>query len=151
MARQIVVLVLFMLATAAIAAFGAVFRPGDWYAALAKPAWTPPNWVFAPVWTTLYVMIAVAGWLAWRAEGFGRTFAIWAAALLANGLWSWLFFGRHLVGVALADIVLLLALIAAFIAATWHRARWAAVLFLPYLAWVGYATSLNAGIWVMNR
>lgn len=150
MTRQIAMLAAFALATAAASLFGATFRPGAWYAALAKPAWTPPNWVFAPVWTTLYVMIALAGWLAWRAEGFGRAVGIWVVALVANGLWSYLFFGRQLVGAALADIALMLALIVGFIAVTWQPARWAALLFVPYLAWVAYASSLNAGIWLLN-
>ncbi|MEZ5818561.1 MAG: TspO/MBR family protein [Hyphomicrobiaceae bacterium] len=151
MPRQIAMLVAFVLVTAAVSAFGAIFRPGDWYAALAKPPWNPPNWVFAPVWTILYIMIAVAGWLAWRAEGFGRAVAIWALALVANGLWSWIFFGRQLVGPAFVDIVLLLVLIASFIAATWTLSRTAALLFIPYFAWVAYASTLNGAIWVLNR
>ena len=150
MPRQIAMLALFVVATAAISVFGATFRPGAWHAALAKPPWNPPNWVFAPVWTTLYVMIAVAGWLAWRAEGFGRAVMIWGLALVANGLWSYLFFGQQLIGVALVDIVVLLVLIVAFIATTWQPARSAALLFVPYLLWVAYATSLNAAIWAMN-
>lgn len=143
-------LVGFMLATAAAAAIGSQFRPGAWYALLAKPAWTPPSWVFPVVWTALYIAIAVAGWLAWRAEGFGRAVAVWLAGLVCNGLWSYFFFGRQQIGLALADIGLLLAMIVAFIMVTWRPARAAALLFLPYLAWVAYATSLNAGIWLMN-
>ncbi len=151
MPSQLVMLVLFVLATAAISAFGAIFRPGEWYAALAKPSWNPPNWVFGPVWTVLYIMIAIAGWLAWRAEGFGRAVTVWAVALIVNGLWSWLFFGRQMIGLAFVDIVVLLALIAGFIAATWTPARSAALLFLPYFAWVAYASTLNGAIWALNR
>lgn len=150
MSRQIAVLALFAAATAVTASFGAMFLPGTWYASLAKPSWTPPNWVFGPVWTALYVMIAAAGWLAWRAQGMGRAVAVWAAALVANGLWSWLFFGSHQIAAALADILVLLALILVFIMSTWRSARWAALLFVPYLLWVTYATSLNTGIWLMN-
>ena len=138
--------------TAAAAVTGSQFMPGPWYAALAKPAWTPPNWVFGPVWTVLYVMIAVAGYLAWRAAGrIDRAVAIWGASVVLNGAWSWLFFGQRLIGAALVDIVLLWLAIAAFIAATWRTARAAAWLFVPYLAWVGYASALNAAIWLMNR
>lgn len=141
----------FAAATAAVSATGALFRPGAWYKSLSKPAWTPPDWLFGPVWTVLYLMIAVAGWLAWRAEGFGPSVAIWTAGLIANGLWSWLFFGRRQMSLALVDILLMLALIVAFIAVTWQPARTAALLFLPYLVWVAYATTLNAGFLVLNR
>jgi translocator protein len=151
MPSQLVMLVLFVLATAAISAFGAVFRPGEWYAALTKPSWNPPNWVFGPVWTILYIMIAIAGWLAWRAAGFGLAVAIWTAALIVNGLWSWLFFGRQMIGLAFVDIIVMLALIGAFIAVTWTPARTAALLFVPYFAWVAYASTLNGAIWVLNR
>ncbi len=151
MPRQIAMLIAFVLVTAAVSAFGAVFRPGPWYAALTKPSWNPPNWVFGPVWTILYIMIAIAGWLAWRAEGFGRAVTIWTAALVVNGLWSWLFFGRQMIGLALVDIVVLLGLIAAFIATTWTSARTAALLFIPYFAWVAYASTLNGAIWMLNR
>ena len=100
-------LALFVVATALAAVFGAQFRPDGWYASLAKPSWTPPNWLFAPVWTALYCAIAVAGWLVWRASGFGRGVAIWIVALIFNAAWSWLFFGRHAIGGALLDISLL--------------------------------------------
>jgi tryptophan-rich sensory protein len=148
--RPIAILIGFVAATAAVAAFGAQFLPGEWYASLAKPAWTPPNWVFGPVWTLLYIMIALAGWFAWRSEGFGLAVYVWIAALVANGLWSWLFFGLHQVAAAMADLVLLLALIVAFMALAWRTARPAALLFLPYFAWVSYACTLNAGVLALN-
>lgn len=148
MTRTIVTLALFLVLTAAVAAFGAQFAPGTWYAALPKPSWTPPNWLFGPVWTVLYIAIAVAGWLVWRA-GVGLALGFWLAGSAFNGLWSWLFFGLHLIGLALADIVLLWMTILAFILTAWSPARVAALLFLPYLAWVTYAALLNFAIWRM--
>ena len=88
----------FLLLVAAAASVGAVFKPDPWYAGLAKPAWTPPNWIFAPVWLTLYVMIAVAGWLAWRNERRWPALGAWVFGLLLNMVWSWLFFDRHWIG-----------------------------------------------------
>ena len=148
--RQFAVLVLFLVATAAVAAVAAQFAPGVWYAALAKPSWTPPNGVFAPVWTILYAAIAVAGWLVWRARDNAAALAIWVTGLILNGLWSWLFFGLHAIGWALLDIGLLWVSIIGFILAAWSRSRPAALLFLPYLAWVSYAALLNGAIWRLN-
>lgn len=147
---QVIALIIFVLLAGATAWFAGQFRPGPWYATLAKPSWTPPNWVFGPVWSVLYVMIAVAGWLAWRAEGHATSVWIWLVALVANGLWSYLFFGLHQIGLALLCICVLLAAIVGFIVSAWRPSRGAAWLFVPYLAWVGYATSLNAGIWLLN-
>jgi benzodiazapine receptor len=148
--KTLLSLVVFVVLTAGAAAFGAQFMPGQWYAALAKPAWTPPNSVFGPVWSVLYVAIAVAGWLAWRSRTAGTALVFWGAGLILNAAWSMLFFGRHLIGVALLDIVLLLATIVGFVITAWPHARLASILFLPYLAWVGYATALNFAIWRLN-
>src|SRR5690606_15020984 len=82
----------FLAAVAAVGAFGAWFEPGPWYAALQKPAWTPPGWVFGPVWTVLYVLIAVAGWLVWRVEGLGGALIAWIVQLVLNGTWSFAMF-----------------------------------------------------------
>lgn len=147
---QVVALVIFILLTAAAASVGSQFRPGAWYAELTKPSWTPPNWVFGPVWSVLYVMIAIAGWLAWRAEGVSTSVWIWLVALVANGSWTFLFFGQHQIGLALVCISILFVAIVGFIVAAWRSARVAAWLFVPYLVWVGYATSVNAGTWVLN-
>jgi tryptophan-rich sensory protein len=129
---------------------GAQFLPGDWYAALNKPTWTPSNWVFPVVWPILYVIIAVAGWLAWRAAGWSPAIIVWGVGLFFNGLWSYLMFGRHEISIALADIALLWLAIVAFIAAAWHVERRASYLYLPYLAWVSFAAALNFVIWRMN-
>jgi benzodiazapine receptor len=143
----------FFVAVALTAFVASRFRPGAWYESLTKPAWTPPNWIFAPVWTLLYVGIAVAGWLVWRGSGrrFSAALGVWAAQLAANGLWSWIFFGLHRPGAALVDILVLLALILGFIAAARPASPAAGWLFAPYAVWVAYASALNAAIWLANR
>lgn len=140
----------FALLVLAAAVSGSMFAPGPWYAGLAKPSWTPPNWIFPVAWTILYVMIAIAGWLAWRAEGLGRAVIIWGIGLIFNALWSFLMFGGHDIFAALVDITLLWLAIAAFIVATWRSEPRAAYLFLPYLVWVSYAGALNFAIWRLN-
>ena len=143
-------LAVFLLLTAAAAATGSQFMPGEWYAGLAKPAWTPPGWLFAPVWSVLYVMIAIAGWLAWQRSGLGKPVVLWAAQLVLNAAWTWIMFQRHEIGLALVDIVALWITILAFIAVTWRISRPAALLFGPYLLWISYASALNAAIWQLN-
>ena len=141
----------FLLVTLAVAAFAAQFEPGPWYEGLRKPPGTPPDQVFAPVWTLLYAALAVAGWLVWRAAGWSRALALWGAQLALNGAWSWLFFGLQRPGLALAEIFVLWAAVAATLAA-FRRIRPAAGwLLAPYLAWAGFAVWLNAGIWLLNR
>lgn len=139
----------FALLVAAAAYTGSRFQPGIWYAELAKPAWTPPGWVFPPVWTLLYIAIAVAGWLVWTGSGTRRGAALgaWGVQLVANAAWSWLFFELHRVGLALLDIGVMLAAILGFILLTWSMRRVAAVLFIPYALWVLYAGALNLAIW----
>jgi tryptophan-rich sensory protein len=126
--------------------------PG-WYAGLAKPSFTPPTWVFGPVWSTLYLMMAVAAWLVWRAGGWlyaHVALAIYGGQLALNLLWSILFFGLHRIGPAAIEIVLLdAAIIATIIAFRRHSAR-AAWLLVPYLLWVGYASALSIAIWRLN-
>ena len=140
----------FVLASALAAAPGIVFRPGAWYAGLAKPSWCPPSWLFGPVWTLLYVMIAVAGWLVWRADGFGLPLALFAVQLVLNALWSCLFFGLRRPDLAFADIVALCLAIAATIAAFVPVSGLAAALLVPYGLWVGFALLLNLSVWRLN-
>lgn len=122
-----------------------------WYQSLAKPSWTPPNWLFAPVWTTLYVLIGIAGWRVADPRSPGhRAWGLWWMQLALNGAWTPLFFGAHATGVALIVILALLVTIVMFIRATWHSDRIASLLFVPYLLWIAYASSLNAGVWWMN-
>ena len=148
--RSVVALVLCFAAVLAAATFGSTFMPGAWYAALAKPAWTPPNWAFAPVWSVLYLFIALAGWLVWRAEGFGTALKIWIFQLVLNAAWSWVMFGQHAIGAALGVIVALWFAIGAFITAAHRVSRNAALLFVPYWMWVSLATALNFQVWRLN-
>ena len=136
--------------TAGAAVWGSQFKPGPWYAALAKPEWTPPNWLFAPVWTVLYVMMAVAGWLVWRAEGLRATLAVWGVQLALNAAWTWTMFDQHRIGAALVNILLLWLAICAFIFLSWNVSRWAAYSFVPYWIWVSYASALNFAIWRLS-
>ncbi len=130
--------------------FGATFGPDAWYAALAKPAWTPPGWLFPIAWTILYVMIALAGWYAWRALGFGTAVVIWVVQLCLNAAWSYLMFGRKDIAAALVDVGLLWVAILAFILVVRSSSRTAAWLFVPYFAWVTFAAALNFEVWRLN-
>lgn len=147
------VLVGLVLLCFATAATGALFPPGEWYVALNKPSWHPPTWVFGPVWSTLYAMIAVSGWLVWRQGGFARQrgpLTLFFAQLALNAAWSPLFFGLQHPGIAFAEILLLWCAIAATILAFRRVHRGAAALLVPYLAWVGFAAVLNGTLWRLN-
>lgn len=135
----------------AVGATGAIFSPGDWYRSLDKPSWTPPNWLFPVAWTTLYIFIGYAGWLIWNTQGVGLAMGLWAAQLVFNGAWSWLFFGLKRMDLALVDVSALWVAIAAFILAAWPVSQLAALLFVPYLIWVTIAGALNYRMITMNR
>ena len=125
----------------------------NWYADLAKPAWNPPSWVFGPVWSCLYLMMAVSAWLVWRRAGFSEAklpLALFAVQLGLNSLWSILFFGLHSPGLAAVDIILLWIAILATLITFWKRSTWAGILLVPYLAWVSFAAVLNLVIWRLN-
>jgi tryptophan-rich sensory protein len=126
---------------------GSISRPDGWYAALAKPPFNPPSWVFAPVWSLLYAMIAVAG-----ARSFGRkgAFRLWLLQMALNFAWTPTFFGLHRPDIALAIVVALFATIVAFIVTRWSADRLSALLFVPYAAWVAFASLLNASIVALN-
>jgi benzodiazapine receptor len=137
----------------AAASLGALFIPGEWYAALKKPGWNPPAWVFGPVWSALYTMMAVAAWLVWRQGGFAARrgpLLAFLAQLALNALWTPLFFGLHRSGLAFAEIVLLWLAIAATIAVFRPVSRTAMLLLVPYLAWVSFAAALNFTLWRLN-
>ena len=131
-------------------AIGFFTAPGEWYAGLAKPPFNPPNWLFGPVWTLLYILIAIAGWLVWRHQSGSTAMRLWWVQLVLNFLWSPVFFAVQSIGGALLVIVALLATILAFIAAAWGEHRTSALLFLPYATWVAFATVLNGSIWLLN-
>lgn len=139
----------------AAAAIGAVasIEARAFYAQLARPGWAPPASVFGPVWSALYALMGVAAWLVWREKVTKRVsvaLTFFAVQLGVNALWSWLFFAWHLGAWAFADVLLLLALIVATCAAFLRVRRVAAVLLLPYLAWVGFASALTWAMWQGN-
>ena len=125
-------------------AIGYLTAPGEWYAGLVKPSFNPPNRIFGPVWTVLYVLIALAGWRTFERDRRGWPMRLWWAQLALNFLWPLVFFAAHRIGLALVVILLMLAAILAFIAASWRQDRLAAWLFVPYAAWVAFASVLNA-------
>ena len=129
---------------------GFLTAPGEWYAGLAKPAFNPPGWLFGPVWTVLYVLIAVAGWRIWQRERRGWPMKLWWAQLVLNFLWSPVFFAAHKIGLALAIILLLLAVILLLIGTAWQRHAAAAWMLAPYAAWVAFALLLNASLFALN-
>lgn len=143
-------LLVFLLLVAGAAYTGITYLPGPFYAALEKPTWTPPNDVFPLVWAALYVLIAFAGWIAWRAQGFGPLLWLWLLQLCLNGAWSYLMFGEKQITYALVDIAALWLAILAFILVAWPVRRSAALLFVPYLLWVTYAAALNFEILRLN-
>ena len=138
--------------TGAIGGLASVNAAG-FYGQLAQPSWAPPAWLFGPVWSLLFLLMGVAAWLVWREHGFRSTrpaWALYAMQLLANALWSWLFFAWHRGALAFAEVLLLWLLIAATLVLFWRLQRVAAVLLLPYLAWVSFAAALNLALWRLN-
>ncbi len=151
--RSALALAGWLLACFAAAAMGGLFMPGEWYAALRKPAWNPPAWVFGPVWTALYTMMAVAAWLVWRRGGFAaqrRALALFLVQLALNAAWTPLFFGLRRPGLAFAEILLFWLALAATLLAFRPVSRGAAWLLAPYLAWVSFAAVLNFTLWRLN-
>ena len=156
-APEAAMLVVFLAINAAVAALGTattISQVDGWYARAPHVAWTPPGWAFGVVWTVLYTLIAVSGWLAWQQRGLRPLrvpFTLYIAQLVLNALWTPIFFGGHaLIGTAalwvgVVVIVLLDVLLLATVAAFWPVSRIAALLLLPYLVWVLYATTLNWG------
>jgi benzodiazapine receptor len=141
--------------TGAAAAIGAVASSdaGSFYAELSRPAWAPPASVFGPVWTVLYVLMAVAAWLVWReagAAGRAGALVLYVFQLILNALWSVLFFGQHLGLLAFIDILVLLGLIVATGIAFWRVRKLSAALLAPYLLWVSFASALNYAVWQLN-
>lgn len=152
-ARDLAALACFGVVVAIVAAVGglASASAAEQYAGYVQPSWAPPTWLFGPVWTVLYALIAVSGWLVWRRAGLvAPAHGAYATQLVLNLAWSPLFFGAGLVGLALVDIVALLGAIVVTIVLFARISRPAAVLLVPYLAWVGFATALNLSIWLLN-
>jgi tryptophan-rich sensory protein len=139
-----------------VAAIGAVAsaQAKSFYEQLMQPAWAPPSWVFGPVWTVLYTLMALAAWLVWRSGGFRQNswaLGFFLGQLAFNALWSWLFFGWHLGDCAFAGILALLVSLAITIVLFWRVRPVAGALLIPYLLWVAFAAVLNYVVWQMNR
>lgn len=153
--RDVLALLGFGAAVAVVAVAGsfAAVESSQQYGELEQPSWAPPSWLFGPVWTTLYVMIALGGWLAWRAVGSLRdpAMVLYGVQLVMNGLWTPLFFAWELRGFALGWIIGLDLVVAATIWRFWRADRRASYLLMPYMAWIAFATALNASVWWLNR
>ncbi len=137
-------------AVAGLGAFATTPNIPTWYATLNKPSWNPPNWVFGPVWTLLYGLMAISVWLVWKRDGWNTAVTIFAIQLALNLAWSFIFFGFHQTGLAFWEIVLLWLAIAATILMFFQVSTVAASLLIPYLLWVSFAAALNFTIWRLN-
>lgn len=129
---------------------GIFSTPDEWYGSLAKPAWNPPGWIFGPVWSTLYLMMATAAWLVWKRGGWGKPLWLYLAQLTLNAAWTPIFFGAHEIGWAFVEICLMWVAILITVLAFRRVHTAAALLLLPYLAWVSFAAFLNFTLWRMN-
>lgn len=129
------------------------FQAQSFYGQLTQPPWAPPPWVFGPVWTVLYGLMAIAAWLVWRSGGFRANriaLSLFLAQLVLNALWSWIFFAWRLGGLAFAEILMLWLLIVATLVAFWRVRALAGALLVPYLLWVSFASVLNFTLWQLN-
>jgi benzodiazapine receptor len=154
--RSAIALVFFLAMCFGVAWIGSMFTflsVGTWYQSLTKPDWTPPDWVFGPVWSLLYTMIAVAGWRVWRRGGLRGAegpLALFSLQLVLNAAWSGLFFGLQRPDWAFVEIVALWGIILTTLVAFWRLDWRSGALFVPYLIWVSYAAALNFAIWRLN-
>ena len=151
--KNLLGLAVWLLITFAAGWIGSRYIPGAWYESLVKPSWNPPNAIFAPVWSVLYILIGIAAWLVWRRSGFSVAAAalvIFIIQLFLNALWSYLFFGLHRPDMAFFDIVALWVAILIVMMLFWREDRYAGALLLPYLAWVSFALYLNFKLWRLN-
>jgi len=154
--RDTVAFIAFLAPCLAVSAIGGAVTAtsvGTWYQSLAKPPFNPPDWIFAPVWTVLFFMMAIAGWRVWRRDGLRKTrsaLMLFACQLVLNLAWSILFFGFRSIGAALVEILVLLLAILATTVMFWQRDRVAGMLFVPYAGWVAFAMALNAALWQLN-
>ena len=150
---QLVGLLAWLLAAFAAGAVGAIASvdAASFYAQLSKPSWAPPASVFGPVWSVLYALMGVSAWLVWRSPGSkGVALGLFGAQLAANALWSWMFFAWHRGALAAVEVLVLLALIVATAVAFWRTSRLAALLLVPYLLWVSFASVLTWALWRSN-
>ena len=149
-----VIAVLIPLLTGGISGYFTATGVGTWYIQINKPTWNPPNQIFAPVWTTLYIMMGIALFLIWKSNADAvdkkKAITLWGIQMLLNFLWSFIFFNQHLIGLALADIVGMWLFILITIFAFAKINKTAAWLLVPYIAWVSFAGILNCAIWWLN-
>lgn len=146
-------LVVWLAITFGVAFTASQFEPGAWYGGIAKPTWTPPGWIFGPVWGLLYLSMAVAAWLVWRERAnkpVGLPLVGYLLQLAVNGLWSWLFFGRQMIVTALVDLLVLVLLVIVTLVLFLRVKRIAGLILIPYLAWISFAAALNFQIWRLN-
>jgi len=129
---------------------GATNLPGAWYASLQKPSFNPPNWIFGPTWSVLYVMIAIAGWRTYLKSANGAAFKLWVCQMALNFAWSPTVFSVHSLGAGLLIILAMLFLILTFTVIQWRSDRVSALLFIPYGTWVGFASILNSSLYRLN-
>ena len=144
-----------LVATFAAGSVGAIAsaQAATFYGQLSQPSWAPPAWLFGPVWSVLYVLMAVSAWLVWRERGFqgaSTALRLFVIQLVANALWTWLFFVLHLGATSMAEIALLWLLIAATIFSFSPVHQVAALLLVPYLVWVSFAAALTWALWHLN-
>ncbi len=153
--KQIAGLISWLVICFTASAIGAVasIEARSFYTLLNQPSWSPPPWVFGPVWTTLYTLMAISAWLVWRFGGFRAKrylLTLFLLQLAFNALWSWVFFAWHLGAAALANIFILWIFIAATIVSFWRTNPLAGALLIPYLLWVSFAVALNYSLWQLN-
>ena len=153
-ARGLIVSVVICFGAALLGNLATMPQIPTWYSGIAKPAWTPPDWVFGPVWSLLYAMMAISAWLIWR-TGEGKTTRVpllwFGTQLILNSLWSVLFFGMQKPAWSMVEVFFLWLAILMTIRAFWPLSRWAALLLVPYLLWVSFASVLNVAIWQLNQ
>ena len=153
--KQVLGLVAFLVLTYSASFIGALgsFQAQSFYGQLVQPAWAPPPWLFGPVWTVLYGLMAVAAWLVWRPAGFlaqRSALSLFLVQLVLNALWSWIFFAWQMGALAFVEILVLWILIAATLVAFWRIRPLAGLLLVPYLMWVSFASMLTFSLWQLN-
>jgi len=149
----LIVCVVICFMVAAIGGYATTSSIDVWYAGITKPTWNPPNWIFGPVWSTLYLMMAISLWLVWRKSGITNAkfaIGIFAVQLVLNLLWSIIFFAMHQLGWALVEVIMLWSAIVLTIIVFHKHSKPAAYLLIPYLLWVTFASFLNYTIWSLN-
>ncbi|HKJ45808.1 MAG TPA: TspO/MBR family protein [Balneolales bacterium] len=151
---SLIVAILICFGAAAVGSFFTAKSVSTWYVTLNKPTWNPPGWLFGPVWTILYLMMATSIWLIWSKftfKDYPVIYSIFSLQLILNVLWSGIFFGLRQPGWAVMDIAVLWLLILLYVLLTWPVSKAASLLFVPYLLWVGFAGVLNFTIWRLNK